>query len=181
VEVLSGPVFVLTALLALAGAFKICRPAPTAGALRAMRLPSRLSYVRLLGAGELTLGLTALVTGARPLLALVAALYLAFATFVAAALLSGAPLQSCGCFGQRETPPTTIHLAANLVAAVVLLVAAAGELPKPSDVLADQPWHAAPFLLLVLISLQLSYLVLTALPAVLTPSRRPVSGRPVSG
>jgi hypothetical protein len=54
---------------------------------------------------------------------------------------------------------------------VVLLIAAAGNLPKPADVLADQPWHAAPFVLLVLIALELSYLVLTALPTVLTPAR----------
>ena len=111
------------------------------------------------------------MTAARPLLALTAAAYLAFAAFVAAALLSGSPLQSCGCFGQRETPPSVVHLVANVTAAVVLLIAAAGNLPKPADVLADQPWHAAPFVLLVLISLELSYLVLTALPAVLTPAR----------
>jgi hypothetical protein len=171
VEVLSGPVLVLTALLALAGAFKLRRPAPTVGALQAMRMPSRLALVRVLGAVELMLGTAALATAARPLLALTAAAYLAFAAFVAAALLSGSPLQSCGCFGQRDTPPSVVHLAANLTAAVVLLVAAAGDLPKPADVLTDQPWHAAPFVLLVLISLELSYLVLTALPAVLTPAR----------
>jgi hypothetical protein len=171
VEALSGPVLVLTALLALAGGFKLRRPVPTSGALRAMHLPSRLVYVRMLGATELVLGAAALVTGSRPLLALTAAAYLAFAAFVVMALLSGSPLQSCGCFGQRDTPPSAVHLAMNVTAAVVLLVAAAGNLPKPADVLADQPWHAAPFVLLVLLSLELSYLVLTALPAVLTPAR----------
>ena len=170
-EVLSGPVLVLTALLALAGAFKLRRPAPTVGAVRAMHLPSALVLVRVVGALELTLGAATLVTGAQPLLALTAAAYLAFAAFVAAALLSGSPLQSCGCFGQRDTPPSVVHLAANLTAAVVLLIAAAGNLPSPADVLAEQPWHAAPFVLLVLISLELTYLLLTALPAVLTPAR----------
>jgi hypothetical protein len=171
VEALSGPVIVLTALLALAGAFKLRTPAPTAGALRAMHLPGQLWQVRSLGAVEVVLGLAALATGARPLLALTAAAYLAFAAFVAGALASGAPLQSCGCFGKRDTPPTAVHLAANLVAAGTLLVAAAGQLPKPSDVLADQPWHGVPFVLLVVTSLQLSYLVLTALPAVLVTAR----------
>jgi hypothetical protein len=171
VEVLSGPVLVLTALLALAGAFKIWRPAPTAGALRAMGLPARPVLVRLLGAGELALGSAALLTGARPLLALVAAAYLAFAAFVAAALMSGSPAQSCGCFGQPDTPASAVHLVANLVAAVTLLVAAAGDLPHPSDVIADQPWHAIPFLALVAICIELAYLVLTALPAVLVPAR----------
>jgi hypothetical protein len=171
VEALSGPVLVLTALLALAGGFKLQRPAPTAGALRAMHLPNRLAYVRALGAAELVLGVAALVTGARPLLALTAAAYLAFAAFVAAALLSGSPLQSCGCFGQLDTPPSAVHLTVNVTAAVVLLIAAAGNLPKPADVLADQPWHALPFVFLVLVSLELSYLVLTLLPAVLVPAR----------
>jgi uncharacterized membrane protein YphA (DoxX/SURF4 family) len=171
VEVLSGPVLVLTALLALAGAFKIRRPAPTAGALRAIGLPGRPALVRLLGAGELALGSATLVTGARPLLALVAAAYLAFAAFVAAALMSGSPVQSCGCFGRPDTPPSAVHLVANLVAAVTLLVAAAGDLPHPSSVIADQPWHAIPFVLLVAISVELAYLVLTALPAVLVPAR----------
>jgi len=173
VEALSGPVLVLTALLALAGIFKLRRPAPTMGALQAMHLPSRPALVRLLGAVELLIGALALVTGAQAWLALAAAAYLAFAAFVAAALLSGSPLQSCGCFGQRDTPPSVVHLVVNLTAAVVLLVAAAGELPSPADVLADQPWHALPFAALVLISLELSYLVLTALPAVLTPASRP--------
>jgi hypothetical protein len=171
VQALSGPVIVLTALLAFAGVFKLSRPAPTAGALRAMRLPSRLGIVRALGVGEIVLGLATLVTGARPLLALTAAAYLGFAGFVAAALLSGAPLQSCGCFGQRETPPSAVHLGFNLVAAATLLIAAAGSLPKPADVLADQPWHGAPFVLLTLTSLTLAYLVLTALPEVLMASR----------
>ena len=174
-EALSGPVLVLTALLALAGAFKLRRPAPTAGALSAMHLPSRPAHVRVLGAVEIVLGGLAFMTGAQAWLALAAAAYLAFAAFVAAALLSGSPLQSCGCFGQRDTPPSVVHLVLNVIAAVVLLVAAVGELPSPADVLAGQPWHAAPFVLLVAISIELSYLVLTALPAALPPARR---GRP---
>jgi hypothetical protein len=170
VEALSGPVIVLTALLALAGAFKLGRPAPTAGALRA--LPGTLVTVRLLGAVELVLGAVALVSGARPLLALVAAAYLAFAVFVAVALRSGAPLQSCGCFGQPDTPPTTVHLVFDLVAAGTLLVAAATDVPAPTTVLAGQPWSAIPFIVLVAVSLRLVYLVLTALPAVLSPAAR---------
>jgi hypothetical protein len=171
VQALSGLVIVLTALLACAGVFKVARPALTAGALRAMRLPSRLGVVRALGIGEIVLGLATLVTGARPLLALSAAAYLGFAGFVAAALVSGAPLQSCGCFGQRETPPSAVHLGFNLVAAATLLVAAAGNLPEPADVLADQPWHGAPFVFLTATSLALAYLVLTALPDVLLSPR----------
>jgi len=173
VEVLSGPVLVLTALLALAGAFKLRRPAPTAGALRAMSLPSGLLAVRALGAFELVVGTASMLSANRALLALSAACYLAFAAFVAAALVSGAPVQSCGCFGQPDTPPSRIHLAFDAVAAAVLIAATAGEVPPPASVLADQPWAGVPFVVLTATALLLSYLVLTALAAVLSPTHRP--------
>ncbi len=172
-DALTGPVLVLTALLALAGAMKLARPAPTAGALRAMQLPARFVLVRTLGAVELVVGVVALCTASRPWLALTGAAYLAFAAFVAAALVSGAPLQSCGCFGRADTPPTVVHLAVNVVAAATLLLAAATHVAAPADTLADQPCSAVPFVALVATSLYLTYLVLTALPAVLSLSRVP--------
>src|SRR5438445_8585179 len=109
-EALAGPVVVVSALLALAGGLKVVQPASTAGALRALRLPSALPLVRLLGAAEVVIGVGAGVTFWPPLLALVAALYLAFAAFVVAALGAATPLQSCGCFGTTDTPPSAVHV-----------------------------------------------------------------------
>jgi len=170
-DALAGPVVVVAALLALAGALKIARPVPTAGALRAMRLPSSLWLVRLLGVAEVAIALAAGITFSPALLALLAAAYLGFAAFVVAALGSHTPLQSCGCFGQADTPPSSAHVALNVVAAITVFAALITGTPALRVTLSDQPWNAVPFLLLVVICLYLCVLLLTVLP--LTFGRRP--------
>lgn len=166
-EALAGPVVVVAALLALAGGLKVARPAPTSGALRAMGLPSARVLVRALGLGEIIVGVGAGATFARPLLALLAAAYLAFAAFVMAALSAKKPLQSCGCFGQVDTPPSTVHVGLNLVAAGTAFAAALTGTPALGDTLAEQPWDAAPFVLLVAVCVYLCVLVATVLPLVI--------------
>ncbi len=132
-----------------------------------MRLPSGLLAVRALGAGEVVLGLAAGITFSPPLLALTAAAYLAFAVFVVAALGSNVPLQSCGCFGQADTPPSAAHVVLDLAAAITVIAALVTDTPGSRATLADQPWHAAPFLLLLAICVYLCVLVLTVLPLTL--------------
>ena len=128
--------------------------------------------VRLLGAGEVVdRGRRGHHVVARPLLALLAAAYLAFAAFVVAALGSNTPLQSCGCFGQTDTPPSGVHVALNVVAASTVVAALVTGTPALHVTLSDQPWHAVPFVLLVVICVYLCVLVLTVLP--LTFGRRP--------
>jgi hypothetical protein len=167
VEALAGPVVVVAALLALAGGLKVIRPAPTAGALRAMRLPSSLPIVRLLGLGEVVIGIAAAITFARPLLVLLAAAYLAFAAFVTAALSANTPLQSCGCFGRTDTPPSNVHVALNLASAGAAFAAALTGTPGLDVTLSDQPWNAIPFVLLVGVSVYLCVLITTVLPQTL--------------
>jgi hypothetical protein len=114
-------------------------------------------------------GLGAVLTGWAPLAAVVAVAYAAFAGFVAAALRRGRPLQSCGCFGTEDLPPTRIHLAVDIGATLVAGAAAVfppGSLP---EVVADQPWAGIPFLVLVGTTVWFLYLLLTALPAALHP------------
>jgi hypothetical protein len=166
-EPLAGPVVVVAALLALAGGLKVIRPVPTAGALRAMRLPSTLPLVRLLGVGEIVVGIAAGVTFARPVLVLLAAAYLAFAGFVTAALSANTPLQSCGCFGQTDTPPSSVHVAMNLAAAGTAFAAALSGTPGLDVTLRDQPWNAMPFVLLVGICVYLCVVIATVLPEAL--------------
>lgn len=105
------------AVLAYAGAAKVLDPTMTAGALRAMRLPSAPWLVRLGALAELVLGIAAVVVGGWALWTAVAASYAAFAAFVAAALRSGRPIATCGCFGRPDTPPRARHVVANLAAA----------------------------------------------------------------
>jgi len=171
VEALAGPVVVVSVLLALAGAMKVAQPASTMGALRAMRLPSSPTLVRGLGGLEIVVALGAGITFQRPLLALLAAMYLAFAAFVAAALGARTPLQSCGCFGRADTPPSIVHLGVNLAAAVVALLAAATSTPSLGTTLSDQPWAGLPFALLTVVSVFLCVTLLTVLPLTMRSRR----------
>jgi hypothetical protein len=167
VDVLAGPFYAICVLLALAGGFKAVRPAATVGALRAVGLPASALLVRVMGAVEVVIGLGALITGWPPLSAVVAAAYAGFAGFVAAALRRGTPIQSCGCFGSADLPPTRIHLVVDIAAAGVAAAAAVTRVDGIGQVLADQPWAGIPFLALVAITTWFLYLILTALPAAL--------------
>ncbi len=170
-EAIAGLVYLAAALLALGGVAKVARPAPTAGALRALHLPGPLGGVRLLGAAELVLGTAAIITGARALLVLVALAYLAFTLFVVAALRTGTNIQSCGCFGSVDTPPSLVHVGLDLGLAGVTLAAAIGGLPPIGTVWAGQPWAGLPFALLLVVSVYLAYLLLTLLPLTLRAAR----------
>jgi hypothetical protein len=107
------------AVLAYAGGAKLLDPTMTAGALRAMGLPSSPLLVRPGAAAELALGIGAVVVGGALLWGLVAASYVAFAAFVALALASGRPIGSCGCIGRADTPPTIAHVVVDLAAAAL--------------------------------------------------------------
>lgn len=104
-------------LLVAAGAAKVVEPARTVGALRALGWPAAPLLVRVGAAVELLLGAAMLSVGGAWVAGLVAVSYLGFAVFVAAALREGAPIGSCGCFGQADTPPSGLHLAVVLVLA----------------------------------------------------------------
>ena len=168
-SVLAGPFVLAASLLAIGGALKLGRPHDTAQALTAMglrtpRFTSSRTLVRVGGAIEVVVGVGALVTGGPIFALLVAFSYLLFAGFVVAALRSGAPISSCGCFGKVDTPPSVVHVAIDLVLAAVAVGAAfAGDVAL-GDVLAEQPLLGLPFLFLIAIGLLLVFLAFTALP-----------------
>ena len=163
-DALVGPVTVAAAVLALGGVAKVLRPIPTAGALRALGLPGPVTGVRALGVGELVVGVAAVVTAASALVAVVAVAYLAFAGFVAAARRAGTDIQSCGCFGTVDTPPSLVHLVVNLGFAAVAATAAVVGIPSLGALLTDQPAGGLPYALLVGVTVYLVYLALTVLP-----------------
>ncbi|MGH9243724.1 MAG: MauE/DoxX family redox-associated membrane protein [Acidimicrobiales bacterium] len=169
-DALSGPFFAVCVLLALAGGFKIVRPRPTVGAARAVRLPASPQLVRVFGIGEVAVGAGAAATGWAPLAAVVAVAYAGFAGFVVAARRRGTAIQSCGCFGSDDLPPTRIHLVVNVAASLVAGAAAITRLDGAPSVVADQPLAGVPFVLLVGVTVWFLYLLLTALPAALHPS-----------
>jgi hypothetical protein len=120
---LTGPALVTAALLVVAGTAKVADPRATAGALRALHLPSSLTLVRTGAAAEATLGALALVVGGAWWVP-VAVSYLAFAVFAGAALRAGTMVGSCGCFGHEDTPPHPLHVVLDLVLAGVAVAAA---------------------------------------------------------
>jgi len=120
-----APVWVAALLLVLAGAPKVVRPGPTARAMRRLRVPATDWLVRLLGAAEAVLGVATLATGARPLVAAVAASYAAFTAIIVIALRRDGPLASCGCLGRADTPPTWAHAVVTAALAATATAAAA--------------------------------------------------------
>lgn len=125
-------------MLVAAGAAKVVDPSRTAGALAALGWPSSPVLVRVGAAAELLLGTATLVVGGRVLAMLVAASYLGFALFVMAALRSGTPLGTCGCFGQADTPPRPHHVVFDAALAAGAVLAAWAD----AGPLADASWPA---------------------------------------
>jgi hypothetical protein len=157
-------------LLGASGVVKLVDPEPTTGAMSIARLPASNPLSRLLGLVEVVVSVIALAFAGPAMLAS-AALYSAFTVFTLYALTTRIPLQSCGCFGREDTPPTTIHTVFNATAtgALVYLFLTGG---VPVD------W-ALPSVELVLylgftmVAVYATYLLMTRLPQVLEFTRNP--------
>lgn len=155
-------------LLGASGVAKLVDPEPTTGAMRATRLPSSNLVSRLLGATEVAVAAGALVAGGVFVIA-ATGLYLAFGVFTFAALAKRIPLQSCGCFGREDTPPSVMHVVFNASSALALA-------SLPILGLDPVPW-SMPVVELVLytgfaaIGIWASYLLLARLPQLMTVVR----------
>ncbi len=154
-------------LLLISGGAKLVDPDPTSGALRAAGLPASRWAVAALGlweiaAGSLALGVGGVIGGSA-----LFATYAAFAGFIIYALKSGLPIQSCGCFGRSDTPPSMSHVAVNLLAAgsgLWLSIVGGGDL---LTVLVDQPLGGVPYVGLIAVGVYALYLLLAELPKTL--------------
>ena len=155
----TGPYLVVCGLLAVAGAAKAWSPDTTARALRAAGLPSDRRLVRVAGGLEAVIAVAALLTGLPVLAGVVAASYLAFSAFIVVALVRGTPISSCGCFGKPDTPPSRLHVAINLGAAVVATAVATGPARSLPRALAHQPLAGLPLLVVAGAAGYLAYLV----------------------
>lgn len=168
---LTGPVLAAAGLLALAAPGKLLRPASTANALGQLGLPRSTVLVRLLGVGELGLAAAVWLAPSRPVLALLAVAYAAFAGFVAVALRRGTALSSCGCFGRADTPPTRVHLAVVSAAGLLSLAAVLTGSGSVRDVVGDGPAYGLPLLAAVGLSVWLAWVSLAVLPRVVVAAR----------
>lgn len=161
---LAGPYLAVAALLALGGALKVVRPVETSTALGALNLPAHHGLVRALGVIEITIGAAAFATAAPLASTFMAGSYLGFAGFVMMARHAKTPVQSCGCFGKAETPPSLTHITVNLTAAAIAVATAVRPLPQLSELLANQPGAGIPLLMLTGVTIYVLYILLTALP-----------------
>lgn len=159
---LSGPLYVVVGVLAVAGFAKAATPLPAATALRRLGFPRPVAAARLLGLVEVTIAIAAVAVGTPPAWTLVAVCYAAFTGFVLWALQAAEPLGSCGCFGRDDTPPTLGHAAFN-AAATALAALAAFDPVRPAD-LDLGAGLAFVFVALVGLGIAGSVLALTSLP-----------------
>jgi hypothetical protein len=165
VHIVAGPFYAFAALAVVAGGMKAARPGPAVLALRSVGAKVPAFAVRLGGATEAGIGSAAVLAGGRLPAVLVAISYAVFAVFVVAALRTGGVVSSCGCFGKADTPPTLLHIAVNVVAALVAAAFAFGSAPPLREVVAAQPLGGVPFLALTGMCGWLTYLTLAVRPA----------------
>jgi hypothetical protein len=131
-----GPFLACCALLVLSGFAKLRDPRATQPAAAAIGLASAVPVVCAFGAVELLAGVAGAVWGGWAAIA-VAAIYLALAA-VAVRLLHRAPTTPCSCLGSASAPATRAHVALDVAAALVALVAARVAGP-PLQLVADHP------------------------------------------
>lgn len=149
---LAGLLHLVALVLVVSGAQKVVRPAPAAAAMvsAGVRVPPRLHAAAgtALGVGEAATGLAVFAAPTPAAAAWLGLAYLALAGFVL--LLrrrdSGA---GCGCFGAATTPPTHVHVALDLVAAVVAFTAATTDVPDIVEVVQEGAGVAVPYAVLL--------------------------------
>jgi uncharacterized membrane protein YphA (DoxX/SURF4 family) len=151
-------------LLAASGVAKLVDPEPTTGAMRSARLPASNLATYALGTSEVLLAVASLTVGGMAVFG-AAALYAGFTVFTFAATRKRIAVQSCGCFGREDTPPSPVHVLFNLAATTSLLALA----PLGVDPI---DWglpgmELAIYLGFTAIGVYVSYLMLSSLPQLL--------------
>jgi uncharacterized membrane protein YphA (DoxX/SURF4 family) len=154
------------ALLVVSGVAKLRSGEPTRRALHGAGLPGPAWAVGLLGATEVVVGASGLVTEGRPAAVATAVLYTGFAAFVVLARRRGGSEASCGCFGRQEAPPGAAHLMTTLALVVVAVLQAASPGPGLVTELARSPLQTTVLAGYAAIVTWLVYLVLAVVPRV---------------
>jgi len=130
VTLVTWAVAVVAVALAATGALKVVDPRSSGPMLAALGLPHSPGAARIVGLGELAVGLGVLLTPWRgPLGAL--ALVFAGLTIAVTVVRRRHPSTPCGCVGRWSGPPTQRHVAVNAVAVLVACVGLAAADPLP--------------------------------------------------
>lgn len=128
----------------MSGFSKIRRPLPAARALEAAGLPSSQSAMRLLGSLEVLVGTACLAVPGPVPAAFLALSYGAFAAFIFRLLRVAGSSASCGCVGEREAPPSVLHLTLNLIATCAGMAAAVAVPPSVGAMVGTSPMFGVP-------------------------------------
>jgi hypothetical protein len=154
-------------LLAASGVSKTLDPDPTTGAMRSAGLPASRAISRSIGIDEIAAAGAGIALGG-VWVGGAALLYLGFLLFTVAAVRRRLPIQSCGCFGREDTPPTMLHVGFNAVSAVALtVVALSSRHPVPWS---GPALEVVLYLLFAILGAHLAYLVMAQLPRTLHPT-----------
>jgi len=142
--------------LVVGGAFKLIDPSGTVGASRALGLPLGPEVVRVAAAVELFLGTLALSVSSPIVAGLVALSYSVFLAVTVLALVRRLPIDSCGCLGRLETPPSWRHLVVLGLALLGAIGAAADHDPSLLERVTDDGAAGVALLVLVVVGLLLA-------------------------
>jgi hypothetical protein len=151
-------------LVLLAGVAKLRRPGATSEALALTRVPAGPGAMRLLGGVEIALAVTVLVVGGGWAFGALAVAYLGFIGVAERQRRAG---RGCGCFGESTTRVGPLHLGVNAVAAAAAGFAAWQAAPGIVGILPPGTMSAATTLGLLVLTVVLAQLALTALPDLL--------------
>jgi hypothetical protein len=165
VPIIAGPFHVIVGLLLVAGVAKFLRPGATADVAQAAGIAAATWVVRIFAVVEVAAAMAAFIVGGWIAALAVGVLYLVFAGFVLMLKARRITTAGCGCFGQKtEDPPGSLHIAVDVVAAVIAVVAAVVSVPGIAAVLADQPLVGVPYVGFVALGVWLLMVMLTDLP-----------------
>ena len=149
------------ALLAIAGAIKVARPATARAALNAAGLPGRGYVVRALGIAEIAAGAALLIRPAPLTAAAGAVAYACFAVFIVR--LRRAHVE-CGCFGPAGGEARAYHAVLNAVLASTCALAALAPPPQPGWIAHEPLLVAAAFVAGLAGAVYAAYLAYTLVP-----------------
>ena len=157
-DVLTGPLAVAALVLVMAGVAKLRAPAPAARALRELGVPAAAPAIRAFAAGEVALGVWALVNAGA-----VEAIGLAccYAVFAMLALLLARRRAACGCFGESDFPASRVQA---LLSGVLAVACAAAAIWPPHGVLDRAAGQAVVLVIAIAGSAYAMVLAYTQLP-----------------
>ena len=161
-EAIAPAVWTLAGVLALAAVAKLRDPGPADRALGAVGMVHGRVLVRAIATGELAIAAWCLIAPGTAAMAALAAVYVSFAGAVSRMRQAG--VSDCGCFGERSFEPGVAHLALNLCAAAIAMVAVIVPPPGIAAVADRAPLEAVALACGVAGCVYLSYLAFTALP-----------------